>query len=71
MVADAHAGYTAGVTKHFVQHMIPFDGDVAAFSLFNQAIGKDFLGLTGSGTHSLRQIGHLLRISKEPGGNAR
>ena len=22
-------------------------------------------GLTGSGTHSLRQIGHLLRISKE------
>ena len=22
-------------------------------------------GLTGNGTHSLRQIGHLLRISKE------
>ena len=43
-VADAHAGYAAGITKHFIQYMIPFDGDVTAHGFFYQAIRKDFLG---------------------------
>ena len=44
----------------------PGDLETAARHLLHRLAVLDLrFGLTGNGTHSLRQIGHLLRISKE------
>ena len=40
---DSHAGNTGLVTQYFIQHVIPFDGDIPILGFLNQLVSKDLL----------------------------
>ena len=43
-VFDAHAGNTRVITQHFVEYMVPLNGDLAFLFTLEQAVLQDFFG---------------------------
>src|SRR5512137_37277 len=41
-MADPDAGHPGFVSQYFVQHMVPFDGDIPPLGLLDELVSKDF-----------------------------